>query len=227
LRSCPAILPSLLAAAVFTPLKAGTVVLGFEGFACAVPQQQCPTERGVCMRFKAVLLFTVLAVMCSFTLNAQMAPMNHAQPAMTMPTSSDATQLPVLADGSVHPELIPDDVAYRQFLQGMAFPANLSAAQVAHRNAKLKRLKLTQADSDLLVNVVLAGLRETLDAATVLLHTALTPDDAATAKANRLNALTAAQANLSKLSTAGQTAVDAWVKGEFKKRIIIYGGPMM
>jgi hypothetical protein len=98
---------------------------------------------------------------------------------------------------------------------------------VAHRNAKLKRLKLTQADSDLLVNVVLAGLRETLDAATVLLHTALTPDDAATAKANRLNALTAAQANLSKLSTAGQTAVDAWVKGEFKKRIIIYGGPMM
>lgn len=56
----------------------------------------------------------------------------------------DAMPLTLTVDGAVNPELIPDDVAYRQFLQGIAFRKNLTDVEQSRREAKIKRLGLTQ-----------------------------------------------------------------------------------
>ena len=81
--------------------------------------------------------------------------------------------LALSVNGAVHPELIPDDLAYRLFLRGIAFKSNLSDAEKAHREAKIKRLGLTPADHDLLI-AALSGVRETLDVAFAVLNSSTT-----------------------------------------------------
>ena len=129
--------------------------------------------------------------------------------------------LPVMVDGSQHPELIPDEVAYRHFLLGIAFPANPTEQEKSHRYAKLRRLGLSSADQDALVSAV-AGLRETVNALVANGNS----EDAASVQKKLIDAVGQSKLKLVNLSAGGRAQLDSFIQNTFKRRMTIYGGPM-
>lgn len=69
---------------------------------------------------------------------------------------------PGTINGAVNPELIPDDVAYRLVLEGIAEPQNATDAQKARFRAKMVRAKLGADDEQALFGV-LAPFQTQLD----------------------------------------------------------------
>lgn len=61
---------------------------------------------------------------------------------------------PGTIDGAKNPELIPDVVAYRLFFVAVATPPGPTADQQRRQTAKLARIGLTQADSQILISTL-------------------------------------------------------------------------
>lgn len=152
-----------------------------------------------------------------FNLNAQTPPTR---------TAENTTAVPLTVDGSVHPELIPDELAYRHFLMSVAFKRTLTPQETAHREAKIHRIGLTPADHDLLIAAVV-GLRESLDAAYSMMTASKDSVSYETAKTQYANALAAAKTRLATLSPSGQKTLDDFIQTYFKTLIKIYSAPMM
>ena len=73
---------------------------------------------------------------------AQSAPLQHQHTA------------PSLIDGSVHPELIPDSVAYRLYLVAVSTGQNPTAAELQGQRAHVLKIGLTDADQQIFIGIV-------------------------------------------------------------------------
>jgi hypothetical protein len=85
----------------------------------------------------------------------------QTQPAQPPPTV--ATDPPGTIDGAKNPELIPDDVAYRLVMIGVAEPQNATDAQKARFRAKITGARLSDDDAEAF-RLILADLQQQLDA---------------------------------------------------------------
>jgi len=84
----------------------------------------------------------LLSLLCSCTLcvNAQSPPNQHS------PTN--------VIDGSVHPELIPDSLAYRLYFLAVSTRTNPSDAERARQQTQLNMIGLKASDRETLVTVL-------------------------------------------------------------------------
>ena len=79
------------------------------------------------------------------------------------PRPSAASDPPGTIDGAKNPELIPDDVAYRMVLLGIAEPEDATDAQKARFRAKIASAGLNEDDTAALL-VILGAFQKQLDA---------------------------------------------------------------
>jgi hypothetical protein len=79
------------------------------------------------------------------------------------PPPAAAADAPGTIDGAKNPELIPDDVAYRLVLLGIAEPENATDAQKARFQAKIAYAGLNEDDTVALL-VILGAFQKQLDA---------------------------------------------------------------
>jgi len=70
--------------------------------------------------------------------------------------------LPILIDGKVHPELIPDDLAYKHFIMSVAIRGDAGDTDIKRRDSITKGLTLSPADQTSLIKA-LNGVKEKLD----------------------------------------------------------------
>jgi hypothetical protein len=75
--------------------------------------------------------------------------------AQSSPPHNHEVAAPKLIDGAVHPELIPDSVAYRLYLVAVSTKANPTGAEQAHQRAQLLRTGLVDTDQQILTSVLL------------------------------------------------------------------------
>jgi hypothetical protein len=72
-------------------------------------------------------------------------------------------QAPNVIDGSAHPELIPDSVAYRLYLVAVSTAQNPTEAEQARQRAQITRTGLVSIDQQLFINI-LSDFRTKYDA---------------------------------------------------------------
>lgn len=135
---------------------------------------------------------------------------------------SDA--IPVVADGEVDPDSIPDFVAYRHFIMAISLSSNPSEADVARREMHLTLAGLFGKDRDVVQGAVV-GVRSELDEGAALLRSA-TPDLSAVGahrlrKTELLNV--AKERMLNDLSLEGRQKLERHITRNIKRRIKIYG----
>jgi hypothetical protein len=139
-----------------------------------------------------------------------------------------AAFLPIAIDGSKTPELIPDDVAYNQFLRAIAQPQGTLSQQVDRRESMIARVGLSKADHDLLLAVAdnLKPTLESIDHGRKQWHVdSLAARSAVdTLKVQEQATLdNAHQRLLVSLTPDGAIRVDKHVREYVKKRIVVYG----
>lgn len=143
-----------------------------------------------------------------------------ATPGVTKHTiggAQSATSLPLLIDGAKTPELISDDLAYRQFIMATAGTAVATGDELARRNAFLDRVGLSATDREKFVSA-LASTGRDLDDAT------WNAIDARAKKARRDAVFGKARVDLGNaLSPGGSARLLAHVREHVKPRIRIYG----
>ena len=90
---------------------------------------------------RRIVLVLAVAV-CSIGAYAQNSPPHH---------QFDA---PNTIDGSVHPELIPDSLAYRLYLVALSTGQNPTAAERGRQRAHLMKTGLADTDQQILINIL-------------------------------------------------------------------------
>ena len=83
--------------------------------------------------------------------------------AQSSPPHNHQVAAPKLIDGAVHPELIPDSVAYRLYLVTVATPQNPTEAEQKQQRAHLMKIGLDDIDQQMLI-IVLSDFRAKYDA---------------------------------------------------------------
>jgi hypothetical protein len=121
--------------------------------------------------------------------------------AQTSPPHNHQVTAPKLIDGAVHPELIPDSVAYRLYLVAVSTSQNPTEAEQKGQNAHLMKTGLVDTDQQLLVSI-LSDFRAKFDALVADYN------DAAKAAAAR-NQMADVQALLKKLDDLVQSTRDS------------------
>lgn len=139
----------------------------------------------------------------------------------------------VLVDGSQHPELVPDSVAFNNYFIAVATPKTPTSAEVEKQVAVLAVLQLSQEDFSRL-HGVLAEFKEQFDSIASE-RQAISRDATGASASRQWVALRAAEdslvektrANLEKdLSKAGWSALHDHVTGHVKRHIRIVEAPM-
>jgi hypothetical protein len=132
------------------------------------------------------ILLILLAVffLASFPLNRAInssraqaglpAPSAAAAPAAVQPQTAPSDP-PGTIDGSKNPELIPDIVAYRLVLLGIAEPENATDAQQARFRAKIASAQLNEDDLQMLLGI-LGTFQNQMDALTAQANQILARD---------------------------------------------------
>jgi len=175
--------------------------------------------------------FLVCLAVCSAVVISAAGMRHSATPTHHHVGTSTGTidQLPVFADGSKRPDLIPDDVAYRHFLKALAVHEAPSANELARQALFLRRVSLSNADATALLQAM-RNVREQLDLIDQDRARAdLSSDPAAVAamatlKAHENDVLQNARGPVfAALSDEGRLAFDRHVKTYIKSRIVIYG----
>ena len=93
------------------------------------------------------------ALMFAFTAWAQSSPPQHQH----------TVAAPNLIDGAVHPELIPDSVAYRLYLVAVSTGPNPTETDQTHQRAHVMKTGLVGTDQQILISV-LSDFRSKYDA---------------------------------------------------------------
>jgi len=112
-----------------------------------------------------LLLFAIVFVVSFLLLRGRGVSRAQAQQGLAPVPSAPATAQPDPAgtiDGAKNPELIPDQVAYRLVLLGIAEPENATDAQKARFQAKIAPAGLDVSDTEALLGV-LAPFQTQLD----------------------------------------------------------------
>jgi 2-methylisocitrate lyase-like PEP mutase family enzyme len=136
-------------------------------------------------------------------------------------------KLPVIVDGSITPEQIPDSLAYRHFFAAIAAHPFPAVTEQARQTAQLSQLNLPATDRQTLITG-LASFRTQLDQIESA-RGAVTPGPAAAAQLAALNTqtdnlvATTLQAVRRSLTVYGWNLLDAYVKARVKGHIRIYG----
>jgi hypothetical protein len=194
------------------------------------------------------ILLVALAVLfiAAFPLNRKTSSSVAQTPqSAALPPGGSTVRLPQLPlpdppgtiDGSKTPELIPDDVAYRLVLLGIAEPENATPAQQARFRAKIASAKLDVDDTQALV-VILAAFQKELDALNeqskqIRLRTPIpmggTPayQQLAELSKQRLSVVAEAMGALpARLSPAGAAQFEAYVKAQKRGMKYVPDTPM-
>lgn len=90
-------------------------------------------------------LFLIVFVMLIPTWQATLSAQTHEHSSITAPT---------IIDGSINPELIPDNSAYRLWFSTVALPDNPTELQLAVNRSQLAQLDLNQVDYEALTAVL-------------------------------------------------------------------------
>ena len=165
-----------------------------------------------------IRIFAMAVCLACQTVSAQ-----HAQHQAGAPI-----QLPVIVDGSITPDQIPDSLAYQHFLTAIAAHPFASAGEQARQAAQLSPLGLSPADRQTLI-AGLASFRTQLDGIQSTLAS-VTPGPAAPAQLMDLRTqasslvATTLQSIRQSLTADGVNSLDQYVKTHVKARIRIYGG---
>ena len=135
--------------------------------------------------------------------------------------------LVVQVDGSVNPERIPDDLAWRHFLSAVAIHPSPTASESSRHKAQLAPLGLAAADSQLLT-LELGRMLTQIDAIQSSMETT-NPGDAASLAAlkqqhDTLMAQTIVNVS-SALSADGLSRLRTYITNTVKRNIVIYGTP--
>jgi hypothetical protein len=135
--------------------------------------------------------------------------------------------LVVQVDGSVNPERIPDDLAWRHFLCAVASHSSPTAAESKLQKAQLIPLGLEASDSQLLT-IELGRMQTQIDSIQSSMETT-NPGDASSLSAlkqqrDALVAQTIVKVN-SILSADGLSRLRTYITNTVKRNIVIYGTP--
>ena len=135
--------------------------------------------------------------------------------------------LVVQVDGSVNPERIPDDLAWRHFLCAVASHSSPTAAESKLQKAQLIPLGLEASDSQLLT-IELGRMQTQIDSIQSSMETT-NPGDASSLAAlkqqrDALVAQTIVKVN-SILSADGLSRLRTYITNTVKRNIVIYGTP--
>ena len=147
-------------------------------------------------------------------------------------TDVSSNTLPLAVDGSIHPELIPDAIAYRHFISASSIRSGGPTDQLRRRKAILKKVGFDEFDEAAFI-----GATETVgdEMASITAERASLSSAGATKTANGRLSLRQLQdresvvfANArnrlrSALSQRGAQRLDEHVKGDVKRKIKIYG----
>lgn len=150
-----------------------------------------------------------------------MAQHSHARAAAPV-------QLPIIIDGSITPDQIPDSLAYRHFLTAIAAHPVPTPDEQARQAAQLSPLGLSATDRQALITG-LAPFRTQLDSIESA-RASVTPSTSAAAQLTALeseaNSLVAntLQSVRQSLTADGMSRLDQYVQTHVKSHIRIYGG---
>ena len=140
--------------------------------------------------------------------------------------TTTVTNLVVVVDGSLHPEQVPDDLAWRHYLLAVAVPQLPTADQQKRQQVQLAEVGLAIADQESIARELgkmttqlstIEAARESGDGAPAMLSVLKTQEDA-------LFASTIANVKQA-ISTDGLSRLSAYISGTVKKNIRIYGLP--
>jgi hypothetical protein len=150
------------------------------------------------------------------------------QPIHAEPQASNSMHLPILVDGAITPNQIPDALAYRHFFTAIAAHPFPSQEEAARQSAQLSKLGLSPEDRQVLI-VGLASFRTQLDqieSARANVAPGATAPAQLSALENQTNALvsTTVQGVRKALTAPGQSSLDNYLKTRVKSHIRIYGG---
>jgi hypothetical protein len=126
----------------------------------------------------------------------------------------------IVVDGRKTPNLVPDDLAYKHWLNTIAEHANCTADETRRQSMRLNRIGLSSEDLSA-VKSALAGLREDLDQ---IENARATTGDSQELRTRFGLIMNAARARLlSSLSPAGVTTLDTYIRDRVKPSIVIFG----
>jgi hypothetical protein len=136
-------------------------------------------------------------------------------------------QLVVQVDGSVNPERIPDDLAWRHFLCAVASHPSPTAFESKLQKAQLTPLGLAASDSQLLT-IELGRMLTQIDPIQASMETTNPGDSAALAALKQQREALVAQTIVkvnSILSPDGLSRLRTYIANTVKRNIVIYGTP--
>jgi hypothetical protein len=149
---------------------------------------------------------------------------SHASQQAQLPA---AANLPVLVNGTEHPEQIPDELAYAHFILALAIPEKPSVEQARMRDAALAPIHLTATDRSAFMSAMagvhtqLAFIDRELER---LAAEAAAADRRNDLRVSRTRALTEAQQRIqARLSAAGRGQLGEYIRNTVKRNIIVYG----
>ena len=128
---------------------------------------------------------------------------------------------PLVVDGSVHPELVPDRIAYYHFIQSNAQRSRPAQSDLLRSATRLSRLGLSDADRRALERV-LRGVADELASAEALAEGP--SGNSLTAKLRRDDILASVRAEIpGALSWEGVARLDSFVQNHVKPNVRIFG----
>lgn len=126
----------------------------------------------------------------------------------------------IVVDGRKTPSLVPDDLAYKHWLNTIAEHANPTAEETRRQSMRLNRIGLSSEDLSA-AKSALQGLRQELDQ---IENARATTGDSQELRTRFGLIMNAARARLlSSLSPAGVTMLDAYIRDQIKPSIVIFG----
>jgi hypothetical protein len=142
------------------------------------------------------------------------------------PQQSDPHALPVVVNGAVNPELIPDDIAYRHFFK-VLMDADDTPRGRSRTMVLLGRLHFSAADSNRFVGQLNNARASIVEARKLVQRPDSNIGPVQTAEALRQQYI----ALLDALSDSARRAISAgaalslheYIRGDVKRRIVIYG----
>lgn len=170
-----------------------------------------PRRFDVCYELSIYLTVTPLLLLNVLSAAPQQTSHDHPM----VPT------LPIIANGSKHPEAISDEIAYRHFIMSACASRTPQPHEAARRVYLLNHLRLSPADERAFV-AALDGVQEDIDALNWSEDSPLL--DASSRQQKLSHILDSAVETLNVMLTAdGQAKIADWVNTQVKQNTLIVG----
>ena len=160
--------------------------------------------------------------------SASAAASTHTHDAGAQAAYASNQPLPVVIDGAVTPEKIPDDLAYHHFINALGAPDHPTLKRAARQQGLLTKTGLSGRDKAALVGAV-TSVQERLNAVRqhrqLVAHgAALPPEDVKAIRGEEDDLVRLARDHIrGALTREGQSRLDAHIREHAKAHIKIYG----